>query len=91
MAEIIHSSRRGFITGLVSLLAAPAVVRASSLMPVSGAKLIIPPDYAELARITREAFLPNVVTSPRRVFVSRETVDLYQGGPSLAFIWNRNG
>lgn len=28
-------SRRGLITGLVALVAAPAIVRASSLMPVS--------------------------------------------------------
>jgi hypothetical protein len=31
---IIQPSRRGFITGLTSLLAAPALVRAESLMPV---------------------------------------------------------
>jgi hypothetical protein len=35
---IIHN-RRAFITGLVSLLAAPAIVRASSLMPV---KVMLP-------------------------------------------------
>ena len=34
MADI---SRRGLITGLASLLAAPAIVRASSLMPVRAA------------------------------------------------------
>jgi hypothetical protein len=28
------ASRRGFITGLISLVAAPAIVRAGSLMPV---------------------------------------------------------
>lgn len=35
-------NRRGFITGLVSLVAAPAIVRASSLMPVRRV-LILPP------------------------------------------------
>lgn len=34
-------TRRGLITGLASLLAAPAVVRASSLMPVKA----LPPEY----------------------------------------------
>lgn len=34
-------SRRGLITGLISLAAAPAIVRASSLMPV---KMILPAD-----------------------------------------------
>ena len=31
---MLELPRRSFITGLVSLLAAPAIVRASSLMPV---------------------------------------------------------
>lgn len=31
--------RRGFITGLISLVAAPAIVRAGSLMPVKSASL----------------------------------------------------
>lgn len=34
--------RRGFITGLVALVAAPAIVRAGSLMPV---KIMIEPVY----------------------------------------------
>jgi hypothetical protein len=36
-------SRRAFLGGLAALIAAPAVVRASSLMPISAAKLILPP------------------------------------------------
>lgn len=34
--------RRGFITGLISLVAAPAIVRAGSLMPV---KVLVEPIY----------------------------------------------
>ncbi len=30
------TTRRGFITGLISFVAAPAIVRAGSLMPVRG-------------------------------------------------------
>lgn len=33
--------RRGFITGLISLVAAPAIVRAGSLMPVKGEPLVL--------------------------------------------------
>ena len=33
--SIIQPSRRGFLAGLGALIAAPAIVRASSLMPVS--------------------------------------------------------
>jgi hypothetical protein len=40
MPELI-TSRRSFITGLAALVAAPAIVRAGSLMPV---KAIQPPD-----------------------------------------------
>lgn len=32
------TTRRGFLTGFVGFLAAPAIVRASSLMPLSGLK-----------------------------------------------------
>lgn len=35
----MQPSRRSLITGLISLVAAPAIVRASSLMPVRGVKL----------------------------------------------------
>lgn len=35
-------NRRGLITGLISLIAAPAIVRAGSLMPVKAMKLILP-------------------------------------------------
>lgn len=35
------TSRRGFLTGLVGLVAAPAIVRASSLMPVK----VVEPDW----------------------------------------------
>lgn len=38
--------RRGLILGLVSLIAAPAIVRASSLMEIRGVPLVVPnPDY----------------------------------------------
>lgn len=52
-------SRRSFITGLVAFAAAPAIVRASSLMPVRGIVMDAPKRdlYAELADITRQHFL----------------------------------
>lgn len=33
------TSRRGFITGLIGFVAAPAIVRASSIMPVCSIKM----------------------------------------------------
>lgn len=52
------TTRRGFITGLISLVAAPAIVRASSLMPVK----VLPPDdlldllKRRIADVEAEAF-----------------------------------
>lgn len=41
-------NRRGLITGLISLAAAPAIVRASSLMPVKVIRQITPQDILNL-------------------------------------------
>lgn len=44
MAELI-TTRRAFITGLVSFIAAPAIVRVSSIMPVKAIEpFILPPE-----------------------------------------------
>lgn len=50
--------RRGFITGLISLVAAPAIVRAGSLMPVK-----MMPDETALAK-AMQAYIENVVNPP---------------------------
>ncbi len=41
---MIETSRRGLITGLIALIAAPAIVRAGSLMPVKQMLTLGPPD-----------------------------------------------
>lgn len=62
-------NRRGFITGLISLVAAPAIVRAGSLMPIK-AEIIRPlrqfvvtgvSDYIQLAPYTSFDVLYGVV------------------------------
>ena len=67
MEALILPSRRGFLRGLGVILAAPAVVTASNLMPISMRNLFLPelphfmsPNYAELAAITRHAFVPRL-------------------------------
>ena len=62
--------RRKFLTGLASLIAAPAIVRVSSLMPVRGivqpliARTELPQStwrtYNELIAITRRGFIPRL-------------------------------
>ena len=69
---MLLSSRRNFLTGLVFLIAAPAIVRASSLMPVRIVKSF---NYQELASITRTAFVPRLFVqlyAPRSIFLDLE-------------------
>ena len=61
-------SRRTFLTGLsASLIAAPAVVRFASLMQVRGLVMGVPLPlvtnydiYADMAEVTRKAFVPRL-------------------------------
>jgi hypothetical protein len=47
-------NRRGFLTGLVSAFAAPAIVRFESIMPVRAPKLIVPFGGVSVAQIRAE-------------------------------------
>jgi len=68
MSDIIQPSRRGFITGLISFVAAPAVIRTIDLMPVKHSIITVPPDinggfdYVNLADFMRRAFIPALNT-----------------------------
>lgn len=44
----MQTTRRGFLTGLGALLAAPAVVHAGNLMPISAKNLLAPPTILEI-------------------------------------------
>ena len=48
MSEILMP-RRGFITGIAALVAAPAIVRADSLMPLRSTP--VRPDYLEIVAL----------------------------------------
>ena len=65
----IQLNRRSFFSGLAAAFAAPAIVRAASIMPVKA--LILPPEpeliipissglYADLTDMTRAAFVPRL-------------------------------
>lgn len=78
-------TRRGLLRGLSIAVAAPAIVRAASLMPVKALAFLddgtFMPTYpgsvaAELAVITRKAFIP-------RVFVQ-----IYQATPLMSALQN---
>ena len=71
---MIVSSRRGFLTRLISFVAAPAIVRASSLMPVKALSAGKIPQgaftlYDELSEVTRQAF------------VRRQFIQIYMRAP----------
>lgn len=55
---MITPSRRGFIAGLASLIAAPALVHASSLMPISSKnvpRIILPSRYFRVTSVEQTA------------------------------------
>lgn len=54
----IELPRRKFLTGLASLIAAPAIVRVSSLMPVSAPELVKPTIIADLTGFS----IGNIIT-----------------------------
>lgn len=59
MSDLIVPTRRGFITGMAALVAAPAIVRIESLMPMRSLVPAIPlargNTLLSLNQITREA------------------------------------
>jgi hypothetical protein len=89
MPELI-TSRRSFITGLAALVAAPAIVRAASLMPVKAmptAEELYRLRMDEAYRITREnlsrSLYGDLVSATRRAFVPRLHVQIYQADTML--------
>jgi len=89
-------NRRGLITGLVSFVAAPAIVRAVSLMPLRGVPLSVSLSELELGFvITRKAIEEHVLSSmfepevfQRISFVRDVNLDCYEiTGPSQA-VWD---
>lgn len=52
-------NRRGFLTGMAGLLAAPAIVRVSSIMPVSA----WPVANARCSQLIREPFVGDVIVT----------------------------
>ena len=59
-------NRRGFLAGVFSAFAAPAIVRIESIMPVKAMPVLFPIIgpysglYEELQAVTRKAFIPGV-------------------------------
>lgn len=71
-------SRRGVLSGLVSALAAPAIVRATSLMPIRVPKLIIPDYHVDLYD-TYGAF-DRLLGLPMVIWMTRSDADLMAAG-----------
>jgi hypothetical protein len=98
----MNVSRRGLLTGLVGLVVAPAIVRASSLMKV---KAYVDPDPLRLGSHTNtwgekldNAFIdwtPALDPSGERIFqgrlvlMERASIRPITGGPSKQIQWKR--
>jgi hypothetical protein len=82
--------RRAFLTGILSTLAAPAVVRATSIMPVKA----LPLNWLDEAyRITKAELddrlygnyvWSDLIVMTRQAFVPRLFVQMYDANPTLA-------
>lgn len=85
------TSRRSFITGLAALIAAPAVVRYASLMPVKAMpsvedlNALLRARLEECCRITREnmanSLYGNLTDMTRAAFVPSLQVQVYDRWP----------
>ena len=74
----IDLSRRGFLGGAIaSVVAAPAIVRAASLMPVRGLVMDIDQGYARMARTMSDNLYGDLVDITRKAFLPRLFVQLY--------------
>ena len=71
--SVIQPSRRGFITGLATLIAAPAIIRVADLMPIKSQPRFL---LTELQAITRKAFLPRVYT---QIYADHSLLALFEG------------
>lgn len=78
---MIVSSRRGFLTGLISFVAAPAIVRASSLMPVKALPLEL--THEETVALLRQDLYSELSAVTRKAFIPRLFAQVYKGAP-----WN---
>jgi len=80
-------SRRGLLTGLASLLAAPAIVRVTSLMPVKALgppELVLPYTYGE-----NETF-SQLVTQTMRRHRSLVIANITENNALLSMLKERN-
>lgn len=77
--------RRGFLTGLFSAFAAPAIVRASSIMPVKVMPTLAGLEeelQAEMGNLPNASALQAELSAVvRRAFVPRLLVQIYQASP----------
>lgn len=73
-------SRRALIGSLISLVAAPAIVRVSSIMPVKAIETDI---YEEVARSISRQLYGDLADITRKAFVPRLFVQVYHRTPLL--------
>ena len=87
-------SRRGFIASAATFFAAPAIVRASSLMPVknlpggfqfSGFETLIPMDQI----VTKETIMADLSAITRRAFVPTMKIQIYDANLLFAAMRSR--
>lgn len=79
--------RRGFLGGLFSAFAAPAIVRAASIMPVKVMPTLADLEtelQAEMELVSPVGLNAELADIVRRAFVPRLYVQIYQASPAIA-------
>jgi hypothetical protein len=83
-------TRRGLIGSLISLAAAPAIVRASSLMPVKvmDADLLGVVEHYDISHIVpiHPSMYDDLVSVTRKAFVPRLFVQMQFASPALRYL-----
>lgn len=86
--------RRGFITGLASALAAPAIVHAGNLMPVKSPKVLTMADYRKLMNEMLDLYVKEwhqrtiIWSQINDIWPTRGTTDVYNPlGMKIKPIW----
>ena len=80
-------NRRSLITGLISLVAAPAIVRATSIMPIKALPAV--EDLDTLARKQLADSLYGDLILTRQALVPRLFVQIYRAGPTAKYLDER--
>jgi hypothetical protein len=89
-------NRRSLITGLISLVAAPAIVRVTSIMPIKALpsaedllKIRMNAAYELTRKQLADSLYGDLIDVTRQAFVPRLFVSVYRADPAIKYLDER--